>query len=415
MDANEIGKRIGKLRKKSGMTQQILAEKLDVTDKAVSKWENGAGFPDITVLPKISSLFGVTLDYLMFGPKKGIAIAGSIITDIVKSIDTYPKIGMLSYVTDTQYAVGGCVPNTAINLAKIDKSIPVYALGKVGADENGRYIISQLLKNGVAVDGISYSSTAMTSYCDVMSMPTGERTFFHKKGANAEFSPEDVDIASLNCDILHIGYLLLLDRFDKPHKEYGTVMAEFLHKVQQSGIKTSIDVVSNSTVDFGETIIPALRYCNYAIMNEIEATSIWNLDAYDENGELAYDNIRTSMERMVASGVKDKVIVHSKRCSFALNAKTGDFTQVPSLQIPNEMIKGSVGAGDAFCAGCLYGIYNGFSDEQLLEFASAAAACSLFAANSTDGMRAKAEILEIAQKYKSNTKIGDFDNACKYE
>ena len=41
MDAKQIGKRIEKLRKNSGMTQQMLAQKLDVTDKAVSRWENG--------------------------------------------------------------------------------------------------------------------------------------------------------------------------------------------------------------------------------------------------------------------------------------------------------------------------------------------------------------------------------------
>lgn len=409
MDAKQIGVRIEKLRKKAGMTQQSLAEKLDVTDKAVSKWENGAGYPDITVLPKISSLFGVTVDYLMFGQKRGIAIAGNIITDIVKTIDSYPKAGMMSYVTDTQFAVGGCVPNTAIDLTKIDQSIPVYALGKVGADENGRFIVSQLLKNGVSVDGISYSSNTTTSFCDVMSMPTGERTFFHKKGANAEFSPEDINLDTLCCDILHIGYILLLDAFDKPHKQYGTVMAEFLHRVQQAGIKTSVDVVSNSTEDFGKTVIPALKYCNFAIMNEIECCSIWKLDAYDIEGNIDINNVRTCMQKMADCGVKDKVIVHSKTCSFVLNAQTGEFTQVHSLRIPSEMIKGSVGAGDAFCAGCLYGIYNNFSDRQLLEFASSAAACSLFAANSTDGMRTKTEIMAILERY--NTK-GEICDAC---
>ena len=77
--------------------------------------------------------------------------------------------------------------------------------------------------------------------------------------------------------------------------------------------------------------------------------------------------------------------------------------EVASLRIPKEEIKGSVGAGDAFCAGCLYGIYNGFSDRQTLEFASAAAACNLFAANSVDGMRSKNEILQIAEQYERRT------------
>lgn len=331
--------------------------------------------------------------------RKGIAIAGNIITDVVKRIDTYPAVGMMSYVTDTEYAVGGCVPNTAINLAKIDPSIPIYAVGKVGSDENGRFIISQLQKNGVYVDRVSCSPNTATSFCDVMSIPTGERTFFHQKGANAEFSPDDINIETLHCNILHIGYILLLDAFDKPHKQYGTVMAEFLHRVQNAGIKTSVDVVSNSTMDFGKTVLPALKYCNFAIMNEIECCSIWNMNAYNSDGKLSYEHIRACMEKMVDCGVKEKVIVHSKACSFILNAETGAFTQVPSLQIPRELIKGSVGAGDAFCAGCLYGIYNNFSDTQLLGFASAVAACSLFAANSTDGVRTKAEIFAVAEKY----------------
>jgi sugar/nucleoside kinase (ribokinase family) len=60
---------------------------------------------------------------------------------------------------------------------------------------------------------------------------------------------------------------------------------------------------------------------------------------------------------------------------------------------------GSVGAGDAFCAGCLYGLYNGWPDIQILEFASAAAASNLFAANSVDGMRTRGEILQLPAKY----------------
>lgn len=399
MDPKLIGKRIENLRKKSGMTQQALAQKLNVTDKAISKWENGLGYPDITFLPKLSAEFGVTVDYLIFGEKQGIAVAGNIITDIVKSIDLYPKMGMLSFVTDITYAVGGCVPNTAINLAKIDQTIPIYALGKVGSDDNGRFVISQLMKNGIVVDGISYSSDNPSSSCDVMSVPAGERTFFHNKGANAEFSPEDIDIDSLSCKMLHIGYVLLLDAFDKPHKEYGTVMAEFLHRVQKAGIQTSIDVVSDSTVDYGEKIIPSLKYCNYIITNEVESCKIWGLEAYNQNGELNRDNIRMSMEKTRDAGVSDKVIVHSKTHSFILNVKTGEFTESASLKIPSESIKGSVGAGDAFSAGCLYAIYNDFADKDLLDFASAAAACSLFAVNSTDGMRSKSEIFLMLEKY----------------
>lgn len=61
---DNIGRKIAELRKLSGMKQDELAEKLGVTPQAVSKWENGASAPDISQLPKIASIFGVTIDEL---------------------------------------------------------------------------------------------------------------------------------------------------------------------------------------------------------------------------------------------------------------------------------------------------------------------------------------------------------------
>lgn len=330
--------------------------------------------------------------------KKGIVIAGNLIADVVKNIDVYPDVGMMAYVSDISCAVGGCVPNTSIDVAKIDRTVPIKALGKVGDDENGRYIVGELQKNGVNTEGILVSKTSPTSFCDVMSMPSGERTFFHKKGANTEFSPEDIDISSLNCDIFHIGYILLLDKFDEKDENYGTVMARFLKSVQEKGIKTSIDVVSDSGADYGEKIIPALKYCNYVIINEIECSRIFNIDPY-ENGKMNRENVKKAMLKTAEAGVKDKVIIHCKEMAFSLDVKTSEFCEVPSLKIPKEEIKGSVGAGDAFCAASLYGLYRGFSDKEVLEFASSAAACNLFSANSVDGMRTKEEIMDLAKKY----------------
>ena len=191
-----------------------------------------------------------------------------------------------------------------------------------------------------------------------MSLVSGERTFFHARGANTEFSPSDIDVSSLNSVILHIGYILLLDSFDKEDPEYGTVMARFLHDVQLQGIKTSIDVVSDSTADYKAKIIPALKYSNYVILNEVESSMLSDLTPYNPNGSLNTDNIKRTMEFMAEQGVKDKIIVHCKKAGFCLDIPAGTFNVVPSLNIPKSEIKGSVGAGDAFCAGSLYGIYN---------------------------------------------------------
>ena len=60
-----IAKNIQKLRQEKGMTQLELAEKLNYSDKTVSKWERGESLPDIVVLKTIADLYDVTLDYLV--------------------------------------------------------------------------------------------------------------------------------------------------------------------------------------------------------------------------------------------------------------------------------------------------------------------------------------------------------------
>ncbi len=331
--------------------------------------------------------------------KKGITFVGNIITDVVKTVDCYPEIGLLANIKDVKRAVGGAVPNTAINLRKIDSEIPLSAIGKIGDDDSGKYILSEFDKYGIDSSAVVVIGEKPTSFSDVISLPTGERTFFHARGANALFSPNDVDIDSLNCDILHAGYILLLDAFDAKDEEYGTAMARFLCRVQEKGIKTSVDVVSDATADYKATIIPALKYCNYAIMNEIESTTLYDIEPYREDGSIDVAAIKKTMELMAADGVKEKIVLHCKEAGFAYDVATKTFTAVPSLKIPKEVIKGSVGAGDAFCSGTLYGLYYGLSDKELLEFASAAAASNLFSENSIDGMRSKDEIIKMADEY----------------
>lgn len=60
----ELGKKIRQLRCKAGLTQEQLAEKLGIGAQAVSKWETAAAMPDITTLPRLAEIFGVTIDDL---------------------------------------------------------------------------------------------------------------------------------------------------------------------------------------------------------------------------------------------------------------------------------------------------------------------------------------------------------------
>lgn len=69
MDAKETGRFICLLRKEKGLTQSALAEMLNVSNRTVSKWETGEGYPDITLLPDIAKVLGVTTDEILSGKK----------------------------------------------------------------------------------------------------------------------------------------------------------------------------------------------------------------------------------------------------------------------------------------------------------------------------------------------------------
>lgn len=117
MKKQTFGNKIASLRKESGMTQLELAEKMGVTDKAVSKWERDLSFPDVSSIPRLAEIFGVSVDELMQvkagtedEPKKrkteelvhlilkGIALAMGVaaaVLSLMGQVDTNSAVGML--------------------------------------------------------------------------------------------------------------------------------------------------------------------------------------------------------------------------------------------------------------------------------------------------------------------------------
>lgn len=325
--------------------------------------------------------------------KRGITVAGNLIVDHIKMIDFYPAINMCALISGECDYAGGCVSNTGIDLKIIEPELRVNAAGLVGDDENGRFLRGTLGRYGLDLDMVKTVKGAKTSYSDAMTVQSsGERTFFSFKGAGSALTPEHFENMPA-CDIFHIGYLLLLDELDSSDGEYGTKMARLLKSVSDRGILTSVDVVSEDSDRYRTVVPPALKYCDFAIMNETEAGRAVGVSPRKGNSiDLdAVEKICRALKRM---GVRRKIILHSPEGGYCLD-ESGKFTAVGSLELPAGYIKGSVGAGDAFCAGALYGIYNGWTDEETLKFASAAAACNLSQGDSVSGMRPKEEILKL--------------------
>jgi len=330
--------------------------------------------------------------------RQGIALAGNLVVDHIKIIDSYPREGCLSSILSLHKSVGGAPSNVGIDLSKIDSSIPLKVIGVVGDDEDGRYVMNILKSNDIDTSQISKNAKLRTSFTDVMTVQsTGNRSFFHYRGANQYLNVEHFDFDKIDSRILHMGYALLLDALDGKDYEYGTVMARVLSMAQSHGIKTSLDVVSENSDRFSKVIPPSLKYCNYFIVNEFEASLTTGIPDRDKSGKLIIENMEIICKKLLYMGVRDLVVIHAPEGGFAMEAN-GNYYIQPSLKLPEGYIKGTVGAGDAFCAGMLYSIYKGWSTQKALEIAVSSAACCLSHVNATDGMKDISVIEELYNK-----------------
>ncbi len=113
MSNKNLGEMISSLRKEKGMTQNELAEKMNVTDKAVSKWERNLSCPDVNSIPTLAEVLGITVEELLNAQTKkennkideivNIALIGVglamgvcvIFTSILKQIDVNNAITMI--------------------------------------------------------------------------------------------------------------------------------------------------------------------------------------------------------------------------------------------------------------------------------------------------------------------------------
>lgn len=323
---------------------------------------------------------------------KGITIAGNIIVDTIKYVARYPRAGMLSVIDSLDISVGGVLGNTIVDLAKMDPALKLTALGCVGTDENGERSRVHLETHDIDTSGLVTLQDHTTSFTDaIQDRETGQRTFLTYGGANDVFGYESIDYASLDTDIFHLGYALLLKMMDSADEEYGTVMAKTLAKVQSMGIKTSMDVVSEDSLRAAKIVRCSLKYCNYFIANEEETSTATAVPARDEQGKLIHENMEKILQGLFTLGVKELAVIHCPEGGFAMDAQ-GRYFEMKSFNLPDGFIVSSVGAGDAFCAGMLYGLYNEWAIEKSLAFANGAAAACLHGSGGTASVGSKSEI-----------------------
>ena len=331
--------------------------------------------------------------------RKGICCAGNIIVDITYPIATWPKQNELTHITEgITNSTGGSVCNTITDLARLDPKMHLVASGFAGHDAEGDFVLAEMGKYP-NIDLSMVKRDGRTSFTAVMSNnQTKERTFFQHAGANAYYGEDDIDWDNLDVNIFHIGYILLLPNLDQPDAEFGTKMARLLHKAQSKGMKTSIDVVSESGDRFCKLVPPALKYTDYCVINELEAQQTTGVLLRDEDGKLHTENMPLALQKMKEMGVSTWAVIHCPEVGCGID-ENGTYYEVPSLTLPKGYIKGTVGAGDAFCAGILYSAEKKLSMPEALKIGACAAAASLSEVSASDGVKTAAEVLKLAELY----------------
>ena len=327
--------------------------------------------------------------------KKGIAVAGNMIVDLLYPINGIPKPGELTTITaDAARTSGGFLCNDIVDLAKLDPELPLVALGRVGDDTEGKFVMDKLREHK-NID-LQYVKTAgSTSFTLVMADEiTKQRTFYHSRGGNAAFCEEDIPFDKLDVDMLMVGYILLLDTLDEEDSQYGTKMAKLLANAQSRGIKTSIDVVSEAGDRFRKLVCPALRYTDYCVINEVEASASTGIELRTEDGKLLKENMPAALKKLKELGVSTWAVIHCPEIGMGLD-ENNNLVEVPSLKLPEGWIAGTVGAGDAFCSGVLYGAWKGMDMKSAIELGTASAACSLSQPGATEGMRSAEEAMKV--------------------
>jgi sugar/nucleoside kinase (ribokinase family) len=330
---------------------------------------------------------------------QGIACGGNFVLDLVKVIDHYPSETSIANITAESMGGGGCGFNVSLNLAIFDDSLELYVLGLIGNDPYGDFLVNQFREHSrVHLDQLRRTSKEGTSYTDVFNVAsTGRRTFFHYRGANRLFSPDDIDLDKLHASLFHLGYLNLLDAMYQPDEQFKTVAARLLAKVQERNIKTSIDLVSEDSDRYDEIVSPSLKFTTYCIINDFEAERLSGVPIRKEHA-LIPGNLKRIATAILSLGVNELVVIHFPEGAYLLTRDRGEILQ-PSLDLPGSYIVGSTGAGDSFCAGMLYGLYRGWSYEKTLRFAVCAGAMNLSDLTTTGGMGPWQDVFKMEERF----------------
>jgi sugar/nucleoside kinase (ribokinase family) len=298
---------------------------------------------------------------------------GILVADVIaRPVDSLPAAGSLGFVDEVALRGGGCALNTSSALVRL--GLRAAAMGKVGADPFGDFIVSLLDERGVDRRGVLRDDDAPTSATVVLVAGDGERTFLHVPGADAAVRAGELDPELLYAGrCLHVAGALVLEELD------GEPLAAILAEAKRRGLLTSLDTVWDASGRW-RRVEPCLEHLDVIVPGLAEAQAI--------SGE---DDPARAAAWLRARGVGSVALTMGPAGCYA----AGDGFE-GAIAAPQVRAVDGTGAGDAFAAGLLYGSLAGWGLERSARLACAAGALATTAVGAFEGVGTLDETLALA-------------------
>lgn len=258
-----------------------------------------------------------------------IATIGDVNVDLIARIEAMPDLGKQVITQEFQVHGGGCSANFALQSARLGMDVQLF--GKVGDDVFGTYVLVELDDNRVNTKNVLL--TERKTGVTIAIVQGIERSFITFRGENASYNINDIDLAKIEADIVHLPSYFLLDglRYDY------VKLIDLLHG---AGIKVSFDTGWDPRGFKEETVKPI-----FDILPKVDVF----LPNIDESRKILGDDSLTpenAAKIFLDMGVKVVVIKMGKDGCFIADEKTSEF--VPAFKVKAV---DTTGAGDTFNAG----------------------------------------------------------------
>lgn len=258
-------------------------------------------------------------------------------------------------IEEIRLTVAGTAAGTTVDLAKLGAS--VLAMGAIGEDAAGNFIVDTLGRYGVETSGLRRKPGVQTSATMLPIRPNGERPGLHVLGANGELTLDDIDWDAIRqARHLHFGGTYLMPKLD------GEPTAEVLRFARAHGVTVTHDLIAIDRPDLLEVIAPALPQVDYFMPGIVEARLISGLD-----------DRRQVIDFFLDRGVGHTVFKMGDQGSSIAWRDADGTTQEIRVPALRSTVVDSTGCGDAYCAGSIVGLLRGWPLEQAARLGTAAA------------------------------------------